>query len=69
MLYSDSDGFTIIVVERMEKELSDQGVVCLISEFHGLMVQTNEDDSISLSLRNLACNSLLRVCMFLVHFR
>ena len=69
MLYSDSDGFTIVVVERMEKELSDQGVVCLISEFHGLMVQTNEDDSISLSLRNLACNSLLRVCMFLVHFR
>ena len=69
MLYSDSDGFTIVVVERMEKELSDRGVVCLISEFHGLMVQTNEDDSISLSLRNLACNSLLRVCMFLVHFR
>ena len=69
MLYSDSDGFTIVVVKMMEKELGDRGAVCLISEFHGLMVQTNEDDFISLSLRNLACNSLLRVCMFLVHFR
>ena len=69
MLYSDSDGFTIVVVKMMEKELGDRGAVCLISEFHGLMVQNNEDDSISLSLRNLACNSLLRVCMFLVHFR
>ena len=65
----DSDGFTIVVVEMMEKELSDRGAVCLISEFDGLMVQTDEDDSISLSLRHLACNSLLRVCMFLVHFR
>ena len=67
----DSDGFTIVVVEMMEKELGDRGAVCLISEFDGLMVQTDEDedDSISLSLRHLACNSLLRVCMFLVHFR
>ena len=64
----DSVGFTIVVVEMMEKELGDRGAVCLISEFDGLMVQTNEHDSISLSLRHLACNSLLRVCMFLVHF-
>ena len=65
----DSDGFTIVVVEMMEKELGDRGAVCLISEFNGFMVQTDEDDSISLSLRHIACNSLLRVCMFLVHFR
>ena len=65
----DSDGFTIVVVEMMEKELGDRGAVCLISEFDGLMVQTDEDDSISLSLRYIACNSLLRGCMFLVHFR
>ena len=62
----DPDGF-IIIVEMMEKELGGRGAVCLISEFDGLMVQTDEDDSISLSLRHLACNSLLRVCMFLVH--
>ena len=62
-----SDGFTIIVVEMMEKKFGDRGGVCLISEFDGLMVQTDEDDSISLSLRHLACNSVLRVCMFLVH--
>ena len=65
----DSDGFTIVVVEMTENGLGDRGAVCLISEFDGLMVQTNEHDSISLSLRHLACNSLLRVCMFLVHFR
>ena len=65
----DSDGFTIVVAEMMEKELGDRGTVCLISEFDGLIIQTNEDDSISLYLRHLACNSLLRVCMFLVHFR
>ena len=65
----DSDGFTIVVVGMMEKELGDRAAVCLISEFDGLMVQTSEDDSVSLSLRHLACNSLLRVCMFLVHFR
>ena len=65
----DSDGFTIVVAEVMEKELGDRGAVCLISEFDGLIIQTNEDDSISLYLRHLACNSLLRVCMFLVHFR
>ena len=53
----------------MEKELGDRGAVCLISEFDGLMVQTDENDSVSLSLRKLACNSLLRVCMFLEHFR
>ena len=56
----DSDGFTIV---------GDQGAIFLISEFDGLMVQTDENDSISLSLRNVACYSLLRVCMFLVHFR
>ena len=33
----DSDGFTIVVVEMMEKELGDRGAVCLISEFDGLM--------------------------------
>ena len=65
----DSAGFTIVVVEMTEKELGDRGAVCLISEFDGLMVQTDEDDSVSLSLRKLACNSLLRVCMFLEHFR
>ena len=65
----DSDGFTIVVGEMTENGLGDRGAVCLISEFDGLMVQTNEHDSISLSLRHLACNSLLRVCMFLVHFR
>ena len=65
----DSGGFIIVVVEMMEKALGDRGAVCLISEFDGLMVQTHEGDSISLSLRHLACNSLLRVCMFLVHFR
>ena len=65
----DSAGFTIVVAEMTEKELGDRGAVCLISEFDGSMVQTDEDDSISLSLRNLACNSLLRVCMFLEHFR
>ena len=65
----DSAGFTIVVVEMTEKELGDREAVCLISEFDGLMVQTDEDDSISLSLRKLACNSLLRVCMFLEHFR
>ena len=64
----DSDGFTIVVVEMMEKELGDRGAVCLIPEFDGLMVQTDEDDSISLSLRHLACNSLLGVCMFLAPF-
>ena len=46
----DSDGFTVVVVEMMEKELGDRGAVCLISEFDGLMLQTDEDDSISLSL-------------------
>ena len=65
----DSGGFIIVVVEMMEKVLGDRGAVCLISEFDGLMVQTHEGGSISLSLRHLACNSLLRVCMFLVHFR
>ena len=65
----DSAGFTIVVVEMTEKELGDRGAVCLISEFDGLMVQTDENDSVSLSLRKLACNSLLRVCMFLEHFR
>ena len=65
----DSDGFTIVVAEMTEKELGDRGAVCLISEFDGLMVQTDENDSVSLSLRKLACNSLLRVCMFLEHFR
>ena len=33
----DSDGFTIVVVEMMEKELGNRGAVCLISEFDGLM--------------------------------
>ena len=65
----DSDGFTIVVAEMTEKELGDRGAVCLISEFDGSMVQTDEDDSISLSLQHLACYSLLRVCVFLVHFQ
>ena len=65
----DSDGFTIIVVEMMEKELGDWGTVCSISDFDGLMVQTDEDDSVSLYLWHLACNSLLQFCMFLVHFQ
>ena len=26
----DSDGFTIVIVEMMEKELGDRGAVCLI---------------------------------------
>ena len=65
----DSNGFTIVVVGMMEKELGDRAAVCLIPEFDGLMVQTNEDDSVSLPLRHLACNSLLRVCMFLIHLR
>ena len=65
----DPDGFTIVVAERTEKEFGDREAVCLISKFDGLIVQTDEDDSISLSLRHLAFNSLLRVCMFLVQFR
>ena len=55
----DSDGFTVDVVEMMEKEPGDRRAVCLISEFDGLMVQIDEGDSISLSLRHLASKSLL----------
>ena len=38
-----SDGFTIVAVEMMEKEIGDRGAVSLISEF-------DKNDSISLSL-------------------
>ena len=33
-----ADVVFIVAAEMMEKELGDQGAVCLISEFDGLMV-------------------------------